>query len=329
MFELSLSQACRGCLLYKTASGKSPNTIRNYRNSYKKLQLYFPDDPPFASITRSQLIAFFVWLQEDYVSEPDGVAPRGKIKLSPKSIYNIHTALSSLWSWGVDEDYVKTNIVRTIDAPKYEKPAIEPFTEEQARALLVACNHSRTWRTRATTNSRPTAARDQAIILLLLDTGVRRSELCDICIKDIDLKGRTLHVRGKGRGRDKKERIVQLGKRTAKAIWRYMTMRLDDTDPDEPLFVVGNQDDTRPLKPRYLSRLVKRIGERAGVSNVHPHRFRHTFAINYLRNDGDVFTLRILLGHSDLEMVERYLNIVRADCAKAHRKASPVDNWRL
>jgi len=327
--NLTLSQAIEGCLLYKTASGLSPNTIRDYRNSYKKLLLYFGGDVPFASISRDRLLAFFAWLQDEYVSEPDGIAPRGKIRLSPKSINNIHTAASALWAWGVNEGYLETNIVRSIDPPRYERPAIVPLTREEIRALLAACDYTRTWKNRATVSRRPTADRDRAIILLLLDTGIRRGELCDARINDINLKANTLRVAGKGRGRDKKERVVHFGKRTAKALWRYLTPRLAECDPDDPLFLAGPADDPRPLRGGHLRRLLKRLGDRAGVNNVYPHRFRHTFAITYLRNGGDPFTLRILLGHSDLEMVERYLAIVRADCSDAHRRASPVDNWRL
>ena len=104
MHKLTLSQAYEGMILFKTAGGKSPHTIRNYRNTFKKLALFFPDDPPFVSITRAQLIAFFAWLQEEYVSNPDGVAPRCRIRLSPKSVHSVYSDLSVFWSWAVVTD---------------------------------------------------------------------------------------------------------------------------------------------------------------------------------------------------------------------------------
>ena len=107
-----------------------------------------------------------------------------------------------------------------------------------------------------------------------------------------------------------------------KAIWRYLA----DRPKDDRAFCTGA---LKPLNRVSLLHLLVRLGERAGVTGVHPHRFRHTFAINFLRNGGDLFSLKRLLGHSDLAMVEHYLALAQSDDETAHRKASPVDNWRL
>jgi len=325
-----LSQACEGMLLYKQATGKSENTISDYRATFKKLQLFIKSNPPISNITRQDLIEFFVWLQEDYVSEPDGVAPRGKIRLSAKTILNIHTGLSALWHWAVDEGVVKTNIVRSIDPPPVSAPVIETFTREEIEKILHACDRQNTWKTRSTTSSeRSTAIRDKAIILTLLDTGVRASELTEMRYKDLNMGSNTIKVRGKGPGRDAKERLVHIGKRTAQAIWMSLLPRINDIDEDDPIFVVGSKDYPNSFTRQNLRKLLSRLGDKAGVKKVHPHRFRHTFSINFLRNGGGEFTLCALLGHTDLEMTRRYARIANIDTIADHRKASPVDNWKL
>lgn len=113
--------------------------------------------------------------------------------------------------------------------------------------------------------------------------------------------------------------------RTAQALWRYLSTR-PEAQPDESLFITYNG---REIDPTQIAKSLKTLGNKAGVKGVHPHRFRHTFAIQYLRNGGDPYTLQLLLGHSTLEMVKRYLSLAQMDIDKAHRRASPVDNWAL
>ncbi len=324
--SITLSQAIDGMLFYKRAAGKSPNTIDSYRFLLDKLKLFFKDDPPFASINRDQLIQFFAWLRDGYASEHrNGRRPRVE-KLSPKTVLDIYGTASALWGWAVEEGLVEKNVVRSIAAPKANDPVIETFTKEQLEAMLKACDRSGVWKSRElTTNARPTADRDRAIILLLSDTGMRAQELCDIQMKDVNLNGHSIKIVGKG----SKERIVFFGKRTGKALWKHLLPRLNTNQSQDYLFVVDYPRDPRKMDRGVLMHLLKRIGDRAGVPGVHPHRFRHTFAITYLRNGGDVLTLQALLGHADLKMVKRYAQVAAADCERAHQTASPVDNWKL
>jgi len=327
--SITLSQACEGMLLNKQAEGRSVHTIDDYRNSFQKLALFFSSDPPIDTITRSDLVKFFAWLQQDYESEPDGVAPRGKFKLSQKTIFNIHIGLSSLWQWALVEKLVKTNILREIKVTRPSAPVINPISHEEWAKLVRACEASHNWKTREETKTlRITFDRDRAILFTLLDTGARASELCSIRFQDLSLANRTIKLRGKGPGKEPKERLVSIGKATADAINKALRPRLAQIQPPSPLFVVKNKyDDELSFTRDNLGNLLERIGDRAGVSGVYPHRFRHTFAINYLRNGGNVFALQAMLGHTTLDMVKRYLQIAQIDLDREQQRASPVDNW--
>ena len=78
-----------------------------------------------------------------------------------------------------------------------------------------------------------------------------------------------------------------------------------------------------------LAHRIHAMGLRAGVENTHPHRFRHTFAVMFLRNGGNSLALQRLLGHSTMEMVRHYVKLSEVDLQQAHRRASPVENLRL
>ena len=111
-----------------------------------------------------------------------------------------------------------------------------------------------------------------------------------------------------------------------KALWRYLAEREPEPTADDPLFV---SLDRYPMDRSSISHMLRELGKRAGVAKVHPHRFRHTMALWFLRNGGDVFSLQRILGHSTLDMVRQYVALAEADAVSAHRRASPADNWRL
>jgi integrase/recombinase XerD len=199
---------------------------------------------------------------------------------------------------------------------------VAPFSEDDIRKILTACDYTKEFKRENTKTyklKRKTAIRDRALIMILLDTGIRVGELTRLKIEDVDLTTGACLIAPYETGRKTKPRTVYLGKASRRTLWLYLAKR-DDYRQDDPLIPLG----TDPIRL-----LLKGIEERSGVKNIHPHRFRHTFAIQYLRNKGDVFTLQRLLGHATLSMVQHYLALVDADSADTHRRASPVDNMKL
>jgi integrase/recombinase XerD len=221
--------------------------------------------------------------------------------------------------------------MKRVPAPRYQTPPVEPFSKEEIEKLLKVCDfcdEAETDKRRKFTMRRATSYRDRAIILTLLDSGVRASELCSLKIGDLDIStGRvTIKPGPSGGAKGKKGRTVFVGKSTRRAIWRYLASREDDDDSDAPLFL-GKHG--RPIAHDALRQVIHALGEKAGIRKAYPHRFRHTFSITYLRSGGDLFTLQALLGHNSLEMVQIYARIAEIDIEQAHRRASPADNWRL
>ena len=191
-------------------------------------------------------------------------------------------------------------VLAPVPAPKANHAEVNPFTQEEVQAILQAADR----------------LRDRTLLLFLLDTGIRSSELCGLKITDVDLNTGKVFVKGKG----KKERYCYLGAMARRSLWKYLAER----DSGEPLFTTRGD---RPFTVFWLRGLVVKIAKRAGIAKAHPHRFRHTFAVQFLRNGGDIFALQILLGHSSLEMVRHYARLAAADAEVAHRRASPADNW--
>ena len=184
------------------------------------------------------------------------------------------------------QGYAEENIIHRIPRPKPQQVAINPFTESEIKLLFSALGRK--------------AERNRAILLLLLDTGIRASELINLKKSDIDLKTKHIRIWGKGN----KERIIPISAKTASALFKIISQ----SDTEYPLGITRTR----------LTHLLNCIGARAGVANVHPHRFRHTFAVLYLRNGGDVFSLQSILGHSSMEMVKRYLTLAQVDVDQAH-----------
>lgn len=194
---------------------------------------------------------------------------------------------------------------KKVKAPKLAIEPLQPVAIETVKVMVDTCS----------TGDR-IGARDKAILLFLIDTGVRASELLSIGRGDIDLVfGGILIRQGKGR----KPRSVFIGKATKKALRAYLKMRSDSalslwiTESGDQLTYWGLRD------------VIARRAGLAGVPAPKLHDFRRAFALGMLRAGVDVYTLQRLMGHADLQVLRRYLAQNETDLAEAHRRASLGD----
>ena len=114
--------------------------------------------------------------------------------------------------------------------------------------------------------------------------------------------------------------MAYLGASTKKTLWLYIAKNKKNVKPSDNLFGLGT---------KRIYRIITDLGKEANVTNCHPHRFRHTFAIEFLRSQKDPYSLQRLLGHSSMDMTRHYLDILEDDLRRIHGSASPVDNNKL
>ncbi|MEI7849724.1 MAG: tyrosine-type recombinase/integrase [Chloroflexota bacterium] len=324
--SMLLSKAIVGFLSFKEAEGLTSRTLDSYKKILEKWQERIGDGE-VGKIDSRNVITYLNWLRNEYVPH----RLNGKIHpLSPKTIRNFWICLCAFFKWA----HVELSIPSPMDdvpTPKYKLAPVETFTKDEIERMLKGCQYTRdadTIERKKFAMKRPTASRDQAIILTLLDTGLRAMELCLLKIGDYDSKLGKFEIKHgvTGGAKGGKGRTVYAGKSARRVIWRYLAARVDVDDVEAPLFL-GNKE--HELTPNALRHLIVSIAKKADVKKAYPHKFRHTFAITYLRSGGDIFTLQSILGHGSLDMTRHYANIAGIDTEQAHRKASPVDNWRL
>ncbi len=270
----------------KTAEGLSPRSILWYRIILDRLTARFGPKRQVDDLTSPELRAWLVEL---------------RATLAPISIAGYVRGLRSFGNWLATDGIAEARALRTLARPRVPHKVMEPLSEDDLRKLVGAAD-----------------PRDRAIVLLLLDTGLRVSEAAGISVSDLRPDG-LIKVMGKGA----KERIVPVGSAARGAIGRYLETRPRGV-ADYALFT-GDLGDR--LRLNGIQQMLRRLRARAGVTaRCNPHTFRHRFAHRYLVNGGDVFTLQRMLGHTSLEMVRRYVTLADTDVATRHRAASPADH---
>lgn len=206
------------------------------------------------------------------------------------------------------EKYLPSDYSADWPVLKAEKVIIQAFSEEEIARLL-----------RQPDQSTFTGLRDYTVMLLLLETGMRISELVGIQMADVHIRDGNVLVHGKG----SKQRLVPIQSKMRQALQKY-TKERGNALTDALFVTIDNQ----PIAIGTIQKLIKRYGEQARIANVRvsPHTFRHTMAKYYILAGGDIFSLQRILGHSSMETVRIYVEMFSHDVNLQHSKFSFVEH---
>lgn len=285
----SIDDALAIFIVSREAQGVSPGTVTYYR---KKLAIFVDWCKENQVVTVNAITSHHV---------RSCVAAMQKKNLSPYTVHGIARAIKAFLRFCAEDELITR-------CPKFKMPALPKdvlpaFTRDEITRLLEACE----------------THRDKTILLVLLDTGMRASEFVGVNAEDVDTDTNSIRiVRGKGG----KSRYTYLGAQSKKVLTRYLIT----TKPagKQPLWISLTTGER--LTGDGLRQMLQRLGKRAGVEDCHPHKFRRTCALESLRAGMNIYALQELLGHADLQVLRRYLDIVESDLRQAHSAHGAVDS---
>jgi integrase/recombinase XerD len=270
-----------------------------------------PDNQDIDRITGNDLRRFIIELQQrpKFLRHP--ITRIQQTKLSDQAIQTYARAIRAFFSYLHREEMIDRNPMVKVKMPRVTKKVVPTFTDKEIEILLVQPN-----------KKTDRGFRDYALILTLVDTAARLSEVASLGIDDVDVENGYLRVLGKGG----KERYIPFGYKVAKALLKYkLKQRPIPIGTDRFWLTVTGA----PLEADRIQKIVTEYGRKAGLKRCYPHKLRHTSSVLYLRNGGDPFSLQKKLGHSSLQMTRHYANLADSDVRVQHLKYGVADRLKI
>lgn len=278
-------------------------TIHEMYEMFILEQEYRNNSPVTISWYKGQLTEFFDWLLSEDPADLNllkfkqyGVflksqTKRNGDKLSSSSVHGAMRAVKAFYNFCIGEDYLD-DFSRQLRLPKVYKKEQLILDDQEILLLLKVLDNS------AARNNQS----NRCFVLLMLDSGLRRGEIPRININDISFPTRSMIVRGKG----SKQRLIPMGEKTCSQLLDYRLRFRSAAGGSEPFFL--DQNGNR-CSDNLVKLVFQRLKEETGIERLHPHLLRHTFATYYLADGGDLETLRLILGHSNIHTTQMYLHL--------------------
>ena len=307
----TLSEALTAYKICARAEGRSPRTIDWVASSVRYFGRFLGDDVDIATITANDLRRFIIALQgaKKYRDHPYN-GPQEQ-EISQSSINTYARAIRAFFGYLYREELIKGNPMARVRMPKVPATVVPTFSANEMEELLFLPDR----------RTDP-GFRDYALMLTLVDTAIRVSELAGLTVDDVDFDEGYLSVMGKG----SKQRYVPMGAKVTKALLKYKVRHRPEPLGIDTFWLTING---KALDIGRIEKIIREYGKKAGLGRCYPHKLRHTSSVLYLRNGGDPFSLQKKLGHSSLQMTRHYCNLADSDVRAAHRKYSPADRLRV
>ena len=313
--SIPLERLARHFEAYNRSEGKSHQTVIWYSRVVRYFGDYLKERQLADTLDNLSvdLVRDFVLHLQTRRKWPDRQCHLAEQNLRAISVQTYVRALRGFFNWIYREGYTRENILANLRPPKAPRTLAEVLRDEEVGRILACVDPETSW-----------GSRDSAMLIVMLDTGLRLSEVANLAMANAHLDEGYLKVMGKGA----KERMVPIGGVAQKALLRYVyKFRPEPLNASEDTLFLTPEG--RAMSANGVQMVIRRLALKSGVKRLHPHLCRHTFATNYLMNGGDVFTLQQILGHTTLEMVRRYVNLASAHVRVQHRKFSPMDRMKL
>jgi len=276
--------------------GLSANSRESYRRDLTRLDAWASEQSKLIeTLERADISA---WLTE--------LSREG---LAPSSIARMLSAASGFYRHLQRDGHIKGNPTENVTPPRGSQKLPRYLTEEELERFLKVPN-----------TMSAEGVRDRAVLEMLYATGLRVSELANLQIGDVDLEQGLLRCRGKG----SKERLVPIGKSALHWVEAYLRGKqraaASVKGKKQILFLTDRGD---PVTRSWIWTLVSECAKRAGLTNVSPHTFRHTFATHLLEHGADTRSVQTLLGHADLATTQIYTHVSNTRLRQSYNKYHP------
>lgn len=269
-------------LLEQEFRNNSPVTISWYKDQLEEFFKWLCSEDP-ADLNLLKFKQYGVFLKSQNKRNGD--------KLSSSSVHGAMRAVKAFYNFCIGEDYLD-DFSRQLRLPKVYKKEQLILDDQEILLLLKVLDNS------AARNNQ----RNRCFVLLMLDSGLRRGEIPRININDISFPTRSMIVREKG----SKQRLIPMGEKTCSKLLDYRLRFRSAAGGSEPFFL--DQNGNR-CSDNLVKLVFQRLKEETGIERLHPHLLRHTFATYYLADGGDLETLRLILGHSNIHTTQMYLHL--------------------